>query len=115
MKTANARRMTRVKSRCGRGRRCAAWITPSATSGWTAQSPLCAGIRASAKRHCSLLRGLNALICDYVSNSVMMPLIALLEAINKAKPAAAKGQYIRSCVVAATMGPGVKINPNKVG
>ena len=39
----------------------------------------------------------------------------LLEAIYKAKPAAAKGQYIRSCVVAATMGPGVKINPNKVG
>ena len=39
----------------------------------------------------------------------------LLEAINKAKPTAAKGQYIRSCVVAATMGPGVKINPNKVG
>ena len=39
----------------------------------------------------------------------------LLEAINKAKPAAAKGQYIRSCVVAATMGPGVKINQNKVG
>ena len=39
----------------------------------------------------------------------------LLEAINKAKPAAAKGQSIRSCVVAATMGPGVKINPNKVG
>ena len=39
----------------------------------------------------------------------------LLEAINKAKPAAAKGQYIRSGVVAATMGPGVKINPNKVG
>ena len=39
----------------------------------------------------------------------------LLEAINKAKPAAAKGQYIRSCVVAATMGTGVKINPNKVG
>ena len=39
----------------------------------------------------------------------------LLEAINKAKPAAAKGQYIRSCVVAATMGPGVRINPNKVG
>ena len=39
----------------------------------------------------------------------------LLEAITQAKPAAAKGQYIRSCVVAATMGPGVKINPNKVG
>jgi large subunit ribosomal protein L1 len=34
----------------------------------------------------------------------------LLEAINKAKPAAAKGQYIKSCVTASTMGPGVKIN-----
>ncbi len=39
---------------------------------------------------------------------------ALLGAIVKAKPAAAKGQYIRSCVVASTMGPGVKINPSKV-
>ena len=39
----------------------------------------------------------------------------LMGAIVKAKPAAAKGQYVRSCVVSATMGPGVKINPNKVG
>ncbi|HHV51530.1 MAG TPA: 50S ribosomal protein L1 [Candidatus Avimonas sp.] len=39
----------------------------------------------------------------------------LLEAIIKAKPAAAKGQYIRSCVVATTMGPGIKINPSKIG
>ena len=39
----------------------------------------------------------------------------LLDAIIKAKPAAAKGQYIRSCVLATTMGPGVKVNPNKVG
>ena len=38
---------------------------------------------------------------------------ALLDAIVKAKPAAAKGQYIKSCVVASTMGPGVKINPGK--
>ncbi len=38
----------------------------------------------------------------------------LLDAIIKAKPAAAKGQYIRTCVVSATMGPGVRINPNKV-
>ncbi len=37
----------------------------------------------------------------------------LLGAIVRAKPAAAKGQYIRSCVVATTMGPGVKINPSK--
>ncbi len=39
----------------------------------------------------------------------------LLGAIVRAKPAAAKGQYIRSCTVASTMGPGVKINPNKIG
>ena len=39
----------------------------------------------------------------------------LLDAIIKAKPASAKGQYIRSCVVSATMGPGVRINPAKVG
>ena len=38
---------------------------------------------------------------------------ALVNAIIKAKPAAAKGQYIKSCVTASTMGPGVKINANK--
>ncbi|MCL2409175.1 MAG: 50S ribosomal protein L1 [Oscillospiraceae bacterium] len=38
---------------------------------------------------------------------------ALLDAVIKAKPAAAKGQYIRSCVTASTMGPGVKINAMK--
>ena len=39
---------------------------------------------------------------------------ALMGAIVKAKPAAAKGQYIKSCVVASTMGPGVKINSAKL-
>ena len=39
----------------------------------------------------------------------------LLDAVIKAKPAAAKGQYIRSCCLATTMGPGIKVNPNKVG
>lgn len=38
---------------------------------------------------------------------------ALMGAILKAKPSAAKGQYVRSCVVATTMGPGVKMNPAK--
>ncbi|MBQ6266019.1 MAG: 50S ribosomal protein L1 [Clostridia bacterium] len=38
----------------------------------------------------------------------------LLDAIIKAKPAASKGQYIRSCVVATTMGPGIKVNPLKL-
>ena len=39
---------------------------------------------------------------------------ALVDAIVKAKPAAAKGQYIRSATVATTMGPGVKLNPQKL-
>ena len=39
----------------------------------------------------------------------------LLGAIIKAKPAAAKGQYIRSCVIATTMGPGIKVNTAKLG
>ena len=38
----------------------------------------------------------------------------LLGAIIKAKPAAAKGQYIRSCAVVSTMGPGVKVSPLKI-
>jgi large subunit ribosomal protein L1 len=38
----------------------------------------------------------------------------LMSAIIKAKPAAAKGQYLRSVVIAATMGPGVKVNPLRI-
>ena len=40
---------------------------------------------------------------------------ALTDAILKAKPAAAKGQYLKSVTVATTMGPGIKINPMKLG
>ncbi|MGN0493214.1 MAG: 50S ribosomal protein L1 [Acutalibacteraceae bacterium] len=40
---------------------------------------------------------------------------ALMAAIVKAKPAATKGQYIKSCVVATTMGPGIKLNVAKFG
>ena len=39
---------------------------------------------------------------------------ALCEAIVKAKPSAAKGQYLKSVVVGSTMGPGIKVNPVKV-
>ncbi len=39
---------------------------------------------------------------------------ALMEAIVKAKPAAAKGQYIKSVALTSTMGPGVKVNYNKI-
>ena len=38
----------------------------------------------------------------------------LVGAVIKAKPAAAKGQYIKSCVVASTMGPGIKVNSAKI-
>ncbi len=40
---------------------------------------------------------------------------ALVDAIIKAKPASAKGQYLRSVTIASTMGPGAKINPAKLG
>jgi large subunit ribosomal protein L1 len=40
--------------------------------------------------------------------------VTLMDAIIKAKPAAAKGQYLRSVVIAPTMGPGVKVNPLRV-
>ena len=39
---------------------------------------------------------------------------ALMDAINKAKPASLKGQYIKSATLTATMGPGVKLNVNKI-
>ena len=40
---------------------------------------------------------------------------ALMGAIIKAKPAATKGQYIKSCAIATTMGPGIKLNVAKFG
>ncbi len=39
----------------------------------------------------------------------------LVSAVIKAKPASAKGQYIKSCVIASTMGPGIKVNQAKLG
>jgi large subunit ribosomal protein L1 len=39
-------------------------------------------------------------------------LAAFLEAVKKAKPAAAKGNYVRHITVSATMGPGVRVDPN---
>jgi large subunit ribosomal protein L1 len=39
---------------------------------------------------------------------------ALMSAVIKAKPASSKGQYIRSCVIASTMGPGIKVSTSKI-
>ena len=39
----------------------------------------------------------------------------VMDAIVKAKPAAAKGQYIKSATVASTMGPGIRLNSQKFG
>ena len=50
---------------------------------------------------------------SFGEDKLMENYVALITAIIKAKPAAAKGQYIKSCVTASTMGPGVKINAQK--
>ena len=52
---------------------------------------------------------------SFGSDKLLENFNALLDAIIKAKPASTKGQYIKSVAVASTMGPGVKITPNKVG
>ena len=50
---------------------------------------------------------------SFGADKLMENYTALMNAIIKAKPAAAKGQYIRSCVTASSMGPGIKINALK--
>ncbi len=52
---------------------------------------------------------------SFVPEKLQQNFQALVEAIIKAKPAAAKGQYIKSATVATTMGPGIKINTTKLG
>lgn len=51
---------------------------------------------------------------SFESEKLLTNFHALMEAIVKAKPAAAKGQYLKSVVISSTMGPGVKINSAKV-
>ena len=51
---------------------------------------------------------------SFGSEKLMQNFHTLMDAIVKAKPAAAKGQYIKSVSVSSTMGPGAKINPTKV-
>ena len=51
---------------------------------------------------------------SFGSEKLMDNFSALIEAVVKAKPAAAKGKYLRSVTVAATMSPGIKLNPLKL-
>ena len=52
---------------------------------------------------------------SFGSDKLMENFNALLDAVIKAKPDAAKGTYLKSVAVASTMGPGIKINTNKCG
>lgn len=52
--------------------------------------------------------------CSFEDSKLIDNFRTLLDAVIKAKPSAAKGQYLKSVVVASTMGPGVKINQQKV-
>ena len=52
---------------------------------------------------------------SFGAEKLMENMNTLVGAVIKAKPAAAKGQYIKSCVIASTMGPGIKINQAKLG
>ena len=52
---------------------------------------------------------------SFGAEKLLENLNTLLDAVIAARPAALKGQYIKSCAVASTMGPGVRCNPNKLG
>jgi large subunit ribosomal protein L1 len=51
---------------------------------------------------------------SFPADQLVANALALLDAIVRAKPAAAKGQYLRSVTVAPTMGPGIKVDPQRV-
>ncbi|NLZ55199.1 MAG: 50S ribosomal protein L1, partial [Clostridiaceae bacterium] len=51
---------------------------------------------------------------SFTPEQLLENMTTLVRAVIRAKPAAAKGQYIRSCVVASSMGPGVRINPARL-
>jgi large subunit ribosomal protein L1 len=49
---------------------------------------------------------------SFDSDKLLVNFSALVDAVKKAKPASAKGVYMKRIVVTATMGPGVKVDPN---
>ena len=51
---------------------------------------------------------------SFTEDQLLENLQAVLDALIKAKPAAAKGQYIRSVAISSTMGPGIRIHPQRI-
>jgi large subunit ribosomal protein L1 len=49
----------------------------------------------------------------FTEDQLMVNFAAVMEAVNKAKPSGAKGTYIKRVTLAATMGPGIKVDPNQ--
>ena len=94
-------------------------LMPNPKAGTVSPDPAKAVLEAKAGKIEYRLDKTNIIHCpigkaSFGVEKLLENLNALMTAIIKAKPAAAKGQYIKSCVVASTMGPGVKVNYAKL-
>ncbi len=95
-------------------------LMPNPKAGTVTPDPAKAVVEAKAGKIEYRLDKTNIIHCpigkaSFGSEKLLENFNALMTAVIKAKPAAAKGQYIKSCVVASTMGPGVKVNYTKLG
>ncbi len=95
-------------------------LMPNPKAGTVTPDPAKAVVEAKAGKIEYRLDKTNIIHCpigkaSFGAEKLLENFNALMTAVIKAKPAAAKGQYIKSCVVASTMGPGVKVNYAKLG
>ena len=94
-------------------------LMPNPKAGTVTPDPAKAVVEAKAGKIEYRLDKTNIIHCpigkaSFGTEKLLENFNTLMEAIIKAKPASAKGQYIKSCVLAATMGPGVKVNYAKL-
>ncbi len=94
-------------------------LMPNPKAGTVTTDPAKAVLEAKAGKIGYRLDKTNIIHCpigkaSFGAEKLLENFNTLMEAIIKAKPASAKGQYIKSCVLAATMGPGVKVNYAKL-
>ena len=94
-------------------------LMPNPKAGTVTPDPAKAVVEAKAGKIEYRLDKTNIIHCpigkaSFGAEKLLENFNTLMEAIIKAKPASAKGQYIKSCVLAATMGPGVKVNYAKL-